>query len=107
MVVEPYLAGLVPDIMLIPVSISYERTLEESLFSKELLGVPKPPESTRVSVCTVLIAYTLNWVIRCDNGISINQNPYLSIHGTIIMGRYMHEVGQLAKTHYKCVAQYY
>ena len=51
MVVEPYLAGLVPDIMLVPVSISYQRTLEELLFSRELLGVPKPPESTRVSVC--------------------------------------------------------
>ena len=51
MVVEPYLAGLVPDIMLVPVSISYQRTLEELLFSKELLGVPKPPESTRVCVC--------------------------------------------------------
>ena len=48
MVVEPYLAGLVPDIMLVPVSISYQRTLEELLFSRELLGVPKPPESTRV-----------------------------------------------------------
>jgi glycerone phosphate O-acyltransferase len=47
MVVEPYLAGLVPDIMLVPVSISYQRTLEELLFSKELLGVPKPPESTQ------------------------------------------------------------
>ena len=50
MVVEPYLAGLVPDIMLVPVSISYQRTLEEYLFSRELLGVPKPRESTRVSV---------------------------------------------------------
>ncbi|CAI8011661.1 Dihydroxyacetone phosphate acyltransferase [Geodia barretti] len=47
MVVEPYLAGLVPDIMLVPVSISYQRTLEEHLFSRELLGVPKPSESTR------------------------------------------------------------
>jgi hypothetical protein len=47
MVVEPYLAGLVPDIMLVPVSISYQRTLEELLFSRELLGVPKPSESTR------------------------------------------------------------
>ena len=50
MVVEPYLAGLVPDIMLVPVSISYQRTLEELLFSRELLGVPKPSESTRVRV---------------------------------------------------------
>ena len=49
MVVEPYLDGRLPDIMLVPVSISYERTFEEELFARELLGVPKPKESTRVS----------------------------------------------------------
>ena len=48
MVVEPYLSGYLPDILLLPVSISYERTLEEELFARELLGTPKPKESTRV-----------------------------------------------------------
>jgi len=48
MVVEPYLSGCLPDILLLPVSISYERTLEEELFARELLGTPKPKESTRV-----------------------------------------------------------
>ena len=62
MVVEPYLAGLVPDIMLVPVGISYQRTLEELLFSRELLGVPKPPESTRVSVC--LIPHSMKYLWR-------------------------------------------
>ncbi len=48
MVIEPYLEGRLPDIMMVPISISYERTLEESLFARELLGVPKPKESTTV-----------------------------------------------------------
>ncbi|XP_008311481.1 dihydroxyacetone phosphate acyltransferase [Cynoglossus semilaevis] len=46
MVLEPYLKGQVFDITLVPVSISYDRVLEESLLSHELLGVPKPKEST-------------------------------------------------------------
>ena len=48
MIVEPYLNGLLPDILLFPISISYERTLEEDLFARELLGTPKPKESTSV-----------------------------------------------------------
>lgn len=48
MVIEPYLNGDLPDIMMVPISISYERTLEEILFARELLGVPKPKESTTV-----------------------------------------------------------
>ena len=48
MVTEPYLEGCVPDIMMVPISISYERTVEELLFAWELLGVPKPKESTTV-----------------------------------------------------------
>lgn len=47
MVVEPYLDGRLPDIMIAPMSISYERTLEEQLFAREQLGVPKPKESTK------------------------------------------------------------
>lgn len=46
MVLEPYLKSQVYDITLVPVSISYDRVLEESLLSHELLGVPKPREST-------------------------------------------------------------
>ena len=48
MVIEPYLEGRVPDILMVPFSISYERTLEELLFAREQLGVPKPKESTSV-----------------------------------------------------------
>ncbi|KAM6992170.1 dihydroxyacetone phosphate acyltransferase [Tautogolabrus adspersus] len=46
MVLEPYFKGEVFDITLVPISISYDRVLEESLLAHELLGVPKPKEST-------------------------------------------------------------
>lgn len=46
MVVEPFFKGEVFDITLVPISISYDRVLEESLLAHELLGVPKPKEST-------------------------------------------------------------
>ena len=45
---EPYFKSQIADIMVIPVSISYDRILEESLYAYELLGVPKPKESTTV-----------------------------------------------------------
>ncbi|RVE56045.1 hypothetical protein OJAV_G00232120 [Oryzias javanicus] len=46
MVLEPFFKGEVFDVTLLPISISYERVLEESLLAHELLGVPKPKEST-------------------------------------------------------------
>uniref|UniRef100_A0A3Q0RPY0 Glyceronephosphate O-acyltransferase n=1 Tax=Amphilophus citrinellus TaxID=61819 RepID=A0A3Q0RPY0_AMPCI len=45
-VMDPFLKGEVFDVSLVPVSISYERTLEEALYARELLGIPKPKEST-------------------------------------------------------------
>ncbi|XP_035534428.1 dihydroxyacetone phosphate acyltransferase [Morone saxatilis] len=45
-VMDPFLKGEVFDVSVVPVSISYERILEESLYARELLGVPKPKEST-------------------------------------------------------------
>ncbi|XP_056872633.1 dihydroxyacetone phosphate acyltransferase [Takifugu flavidus] len=46
MVLEPFFKGEVFDITLVPISISYDRVLEESLLAHELLGIPKPKEST-------------------------------------------------------------
>ncbi|KAK2883869.1 hypothetical protein Q8A67_017506 [Cirrhinus molitorella] len=46
MVLEPFFKGEVFDICIVPISISYERVLEESLLAHELLGVPKPKETT-------------------------------------------------------------
>lgn len=48
MVLEPYFKGEVFDVTLVPITISYDRVLEESLLAYELLGVPKPKESTMV-----------------------------------------------------------
>ncbi|KAG7460975.1 hypothetical protein MATL_G00204520 [Megalops atlanticus] len=45
-VMEPFFKGEVFDVSLVPISISYERILEETLYARELLGVPKPKEST-------------------------------------------------------------
>ena len=46
---ESYFKAEVPDIMMVPISISYDRIMEESLYAYELLGVPKPKESASVS----------------------------------------------------------
>lgn len=43
---ESYFKAELPDTMMIPVTISYERIVEESLYAYELLGIPKPKEST-------------------------------------------------------------
>lgn len=64
-ILESLLQGDVPDIHFIPMSISYERPPEELLFIYELLGVPKPKEST----------------IALFRSLSILQNPFS--HGCI------------------------
>ena len=46
---ESYFKAELPDTMLVPLSISYDRTVEESLYAYELLGIPKPKESASVS----------------------------------------------------------
>lgn len=47
-VMEPFLKKEVFDTYLVPISISYDKILEETLYAYELLGVPKPKESTTV-----------------------------------------------------------
>ncbi|XP_004536940.1 dihydroxyacetone phosphate acyltransferase [Ceratitis capitata] len=47
MALLPYFTGEVSDVTIVPVSITYERLLEEQLFVYELLGVPKPKETTK------------------------------------------------------------
>jgi glycerone phosphate O-acyltransferase len=46
---ESYFKAELPDTMLVPMTISYDRIVEESLYAYELLGIPKPKESTSVS----------------------------------------------------------
>lgn len=49
MVLEPLFSNDVADITFVPIHISYDKVMEERLFAYELLGVPKPKESTSVS----------------------------------------------------------
>lgn len=46
MALESFLTREVFDIKVVPVGFSYDRPLEEGLFAWEMLGVPKPKEST-------------------------------------------------------------
>nr|CAI5869679.1 unnamed protein product [Callosobruchus analis] len=46
MILKPFFFAQVPEVLFVPVSISYDRILEENLFAYELLGVPKPKETT-------------------------------------------------------------
>lgn len=52
MTLKPLFTSEVPDILFVPINITYERILEEKLYAFELLGVPKPKESTSVSKTT-------------------------------------------------------
>ncbi|XP_017886674.1 dihydroxyacetone phosphate acyltransferase [Ceratina calcarata] len=45
-VLDVLLEGGVPDVYVVPVALNYERPPEELLFAYELLGVPKPTETT-------------------------------------------------------------
>jgi len=47
-IVNVLLKNDVQDIIIVPISINYDRILEDKLFSYELLGIPKPKETTLV-----------------------------------------------------------
>lgn len=47
MALEPFFMGELYNLKVVPISISYEKPLEEQLFVYELLGIPKPKESTK------------------------------------------------------------
>lgn len=66
MVLEPFFKGEVFDITLVPISISYDRVLEESLLAHELLGVPKPKESTAVRPGPSTVVTDMFSVIHLD-----------------------------------------
>ncbi len=56
---ESYFKAEVPDIMMVPISISYDRIVEESLYAYELLGVPKPKESASVSDTNEILFFSV------------------------------------------------
>lgn len=57
MILKAYFKSEVPDILFVPINFSYDRVLEENLFAFELLGVPKPKESTSVSYMICVTDY--------------------------------------------------
>ena len=60
MVLDLYTNARVPDILICPITFSYDRIPEESLYAYELLGIPKPKESLRVSTVT-----TDMYIVQC------------------------------------------
>ncbi|XP_066263116.1 dihydroxyacetone phosphate acyltransferase [Euwallacea similis] len=46
MILKAYFLSQVPDILFVPVSVNYDRILEDRVFAFELLGIPKPRETT-------------------------------------------------------------
>jgi glycerone phosphate O-acyltransferase len=67
----------VSDIYIVPVSITYERLLEETLYSNELLGIPKPKEN----VSGLLKAHTI--LKQCYGSIIANFSQPLSVRELI------------------------
>ena len=46
MALEPFFKGEIPDLKIVPISISYEKLIEQDTLVYELLGMPKPKETT-------------------------------------------------------------
>lgn len=67
MALQPFFSRDIYDVIVVPVGVAYDKLLEEVLFAYELLGVPKPRESTMVFLT---ISICLNCNSKC-NSISI------------------------------------
>ncbi|KAG8197369.1 hypothetical protein JTE90_013495 [Oedothorax gibbosus] len=74
-ILDLYFGSRVPDITVVPISISYDRTLEETLYAYELLGVPKPKESTTglIKARRVMSDYYGNVYVRFGDPISVKE----------------------------------
>lgn len=77
MALEPLFMGEVPDVTIVPVSISYDKPLEEQLFVYELLGVPKPKESTTGLFKSLKILNECFGTIYFEFGAPISVKEYL------------------------------
>lgn len=74
MLLEPFMKRNVFDILVVPVGVSYDRPVEEQLFAYELLGVPKPKESTR----GLLKAFEI--MDSCHGRMFVNFGPTMSLY---------------------------
>lgn len=75
MILKAFFLSEVSDILFVPISINYDRILEESLFAFEMLGVPKPKESTSglFKSMTILKEEFGNIYVHMDAPISVRQ----------------------------------
>ena len=82
MIVDVLFRSDVPDIQFIPISISYDRPLEETLFAYELLGVPKPAESTTklLKSLSILREPYAHGHVYFNFGEPISARQYLDMH---------------------------
>ena len=74
---ESIFKNQVSDIYLVPVLITYERLLEKTLYTNELLGIPKPKEN----VIGLLKAHTI--LKQCYGSIIVNFSTPLSVRDLI------------------------
>ncbi|GMT36679.1 hypothetical protein PFISCL1PPCAC_27976, partial [Pristionchus fissidentatus] len=84
---EPYLRGNVCDMVVVPVAMNYDKILEEQLYAYELLGFPKPKESTSgllkarsildKSFGRVQVTFCKPISIREHLGVSIKRNTFV------------------------------
>lgn len=80
MALEPYFMGEVHDLKIVPTSVTYEKPLEEQLFVYELLGIPKPKESTMGFIKAVTNLKNQNLgKIYFDFGEPMSLNEYFGV----------------------------
>lgn len=87
MVLEPYLRGSVYDIVIVPVSMNYDKILEEKLYAYELLGFPKPKESTgallkaremlKITHGSCFLTFGEPISVRDHFGVSLHRNTFV------------------------------
>ncbi|CAK9022477.1 Fatty acyl-CoA reductase 2 [Durusdinium trenchii] len=77
MCIEPVLDGRVEDVVFVPISIDYEKPIEATVYSHEMLGTSKPPETTENLLKSVmLLGKTFGFV-------SIQFGEHLSVQGML------------------------
>lgn len=67
MIVEVYLERGVSDITFVPISINFDRSMEDSLFAREMIGIPKPKESTKVRIIMQNCFSRTKFKLSCSN----------------------------------------
>eukprot|EP00729_Bicosta_minor_P013088 gene13088-15195_t len=71
--VRPFLERRVGDILLIPISITYEQRMETHLYAREMLGIPKPKEGLGTTIAGgTSVVKTRHGRMHCKVGVPIS-----------------------------------